>query len=126
LLPGRGGDGGARQNVVTPLVGVRRGMQEPFRQILVGVRRGTLEPLRHIMVGATLRKLQPFRHIIRPLHMLRSSPGAFHTKVTAPLVCSIAVATTAFLIATELLMITHLNQVLVVTILGKQVRAALE
>ena len=83
-----------------------------------GVRRNVVTPLVGIRVG-----LHPFHHIIRPL---RASPGAFHMKVTAPLVCAIAVATITFLIATELLMITHLNQVLVVTILGDQVRAALE
>ena len=83
-----------------------------------GVRRNVVTPLVGVRVG-----LHPFHHIIRPL---RASPGAFHMKVTAPLVCAIAVATTTFLIAVELLMITHLNQVLVVTILGNQVRAALE
>ncbi|TMD42976.1 MAG: hypothetical protein E6I93_19865 [Chloroflexi bacterium] len=83
-----------------------------------GVSRNVVTPLVGVRVG-----LHPFHHIIRPL---RASPGAFHMKVTAPLVCAIAVATTTFLIAMGLLMITHLNQVLVVTILGNQVRAALE
>jgi len=98
---GRGG--GVSRNVVTPLVGVRVGLAV-VRVGLVGVR----------------------SRLHRPLHTLRASPGAFHMKVTAPLVCAIAVATTTFLIAIGLLMIIHLNQVLVVTILGDQVRAALE
>ncbi len=59
------------------------------------------------------------------LRALRNSK-AFHTKVTAPFVCAIAVVCAVFLIAVEYLLVTNFNQVLVVTILGKQVREALE
>jgi hypothetical protein len=59
------------------------------------------------------------------LHSMRSSK-AFHTKVTAPFVCAVAVVCAVFLIAEEYLLVTDFNQVLIVTILGKQVREALE
>ena len=59
------------------------------------------------------------------LHAMRNSK-AFHTKVTAPFVCAVAVACAVFLIAIEYLLVAAFNQVLLVTILGKQVREALE
>jgi cell division protein FtsX len=42
------------------------------------------------------------------------------------LVCSLAVTSATFLIAVEYILVTSFNQVLVVTVLGKQVREALE
>jgi ABC-type antimicrobial peptide transport system permease subunit len=54
------------------------------------------------------------------------SSAAFHTRVTAPLVCAIAITATIFLIAEEYLMVSGLNRVLVVTVLGEQVRVALQ
>ncbi len=59
------------------------------------------------------------------LRALRNSK-AFHTKVMAPFVCAIAVVCVVFLIVIEYLLVTNFNQVMVVTILGKQVREALE
>ena len=49
-----------------------------------------------------------------------------HGKVTAPLVNASAVIIAVFLIAIEYLVVTSFNQVLMVTVLGKQVREALE
>ncbi len=63
--------------------------------------------------------------ILVPLRAMYHSK-AFHTKITAPFVCAIVVVCAVFLIALEYLLITNFNQVLVVTILGKQVREALE
>ena len=59
------------------------------------------------------------------LQTLRNSK-AFHTKVLAPFVCALAITCAVFLIAIEYLLTTNFNQVLIVTILGKQVREALE
>jgi len=59
-----------------------------------------------------------------PLRTIRYG-GAFHTRVTAPLVCGLAITATIFLIAIEYFMVSGLNRELVVTVLGNQVRVAL-
>ncbi|HKV57905.1 MAG TPA: FtsX-like permease family protein, partial [Ktedonobacteraceae bacterium] len=64
-----------------------------------------------------LRCPRPFKH---------TSDAAFHVHITAPLVCGIAITATIFLIAIEYLMVSGLNRELVVTVLGNQVRVALE
>ncbi|MGH2494808.1 MAG: hypothetical protein ACRDIV_08895 [Ktedonobacteraceae bacterium] len=61
----------------------------------------------------------------RILHKSKGG-GAFHTRFIAPLVCGIAITATIFLIAVEYLMVSGLNRELVVTVLGNQVRVALE
>ena len=50
----------------------------------------------------------------------------FHLKATARITCGIATAAAVFLLAMEYLLVADFNQVLVVTVLGKQVRAVLE
>jgi hypothetical protein len=62
----------------------------------------------------------------RPRLLTNKSSTAFHTRVTAPLVCAIAITATIFLIAEEYLMVSGLNRELVVTVLGDQVRVALQ
>ena len=49
-----------------------------------------------------------------------------HGKVMAPLASAVTVVIAVFLIVVEYLVVTSFNQVLVVTVLGKQVREALE
>lgn len=61
----------------------------------------------------------------RPFRAGKSS-GSFHARITAPLVCCIAIIATVFLITIEYLMVSNLNSDLVVTVLGDQVRVALE
>lgn len=61
-----------------------------------------------------------------PLPLKLNSGGAFHARITAPVVCSIAITSTVFLIAIEYLMVSSLNRELVVTVLGDQVRVALQ
>jgi hypothetical protein len=56
----------------------------------------------------------------------KGTRAAFHTCVTAPLVCAIAITATIFLIAEEYLMVSGLNRELLVTVLGEQVRVALQ
>ena len=68
-----------------------------------------------------LRRPRPSQNRSR----LKSS-AAFHARVTAPLVCAIAITATIFLIAEEYLMVSGLNRELVVTVLGDQVRVALQ
>ena len=62
--------------------------------------------------------------LVRVRRVKRSA--AFHTRITAPLVCAIAITLTIFLIAEEYLMVSGLNRELVVTVLGEQVRMALQ
>jgi len=62
----------------------------------------------------------------RPRPLANKSSNSFHARITAPLVCSIAITATVFLIAIEYLMVSGLNRELVVTVLGNQVRVALE
>ena len=60
------------------------------------------------------------------LLLANKSSAAFHARVTAPLVCAVAITATVFLIAEEYLMVSGLNRDLVVTVLGDQVRVALQ
>lgn len=71
---------------------------------------------------------QEFLRRPRPLqtHLWLKSSAAFHTRITAPLVCSVAITATIFLIAEEYLMVSELNRELVVTVLGEQVSVALQ
>ena len=82
-----------------------------------------------------LRRPRPFRDgwwgrlrrpRSRPMRRPLLSSAAFHTRITAPVVCAIAITATVFLIAEEYLMVSGLNRVLVVTVLGEQVRVALQ
>jgi len=66
----------------------------------------------------------PPPHPFASKSIVRSS--AFHTRVTAPLVCAIAITSTIFLIAEEYFIVSGLNRELVVTVLGEQVHVALE
>ena len=56
----------------------------------------------------------------------RRNAELMYSKFIAPLVNMIAIATATFLIAVEYLLVTGFNQVLVLTVLGSQVRATLE
>lgn len=56
----------------------------------------------------------------------RRNAELMYSKFIAPLVNMIAIATAIFLIAVEYLLVTGFNQVLVLTVLGSQVRATLE
>lgn len=62
----------------------------------------------------------------RPRPLANISSAAFHMRITAPLVCAVAITATIFLIAEEYLMVSGLNRELVVTVLGDQVRVALQ
>ncbi|HEU0000310.1 MAG TPA: FtsX-like permease family protein, partial [Ktedonobacteraceae bacterium] len=64
-------------------------------------------------------------HQVTRILYARKSGGSFHARITAPLVCGIAITATVFLIAIEYLMVSGLNRELVVTVLGNQVRVAL-
>ena len=70
----------------------------------------------HGVTRGRLRRPRPFKCKLN---------SAFHTRVTAPLVCGLAITATIFLIAIECLMVSGLNRELVVTVLGNQVRVAL-
>jgi hypothetical protein len=66
-----------------------------------------------------------WRRLHRPRILASKSSAAFHARITAPLVCGIAITATIFLIAIEYLMVSGLNRELIVTVLGDQVRVAL-
>jgi hypothetical protein len=71
-----------------------------------------------------------WRRSRRPLspgkHLKLRTGSTFHARITAPLVCSMAITATIFLIVLEYLMVSGFNRELVVTMLGDQVRIALE
>lgn len=71
---------------------------------------------------------QPTGMAFQTPHSLQWILHAFRQFSTAmpTLVCSLAVTSATFLIAVEYILVTSFNQVLVVTVLGKQVREALE
>ncbi|MGI9061834.1 MAG: FtsX-like permease family protein [Ktedonobacteraceae bacterium] len=67
-----------------------------------------------------------FAKLQKSMPQRRRNAELTYSKLIVPLVNTVAITTAVFLIAIEYLLVTGFNQVLVLTVLGSQVRAALE